>query len=364
MVGGGDAGAGNGGAGDASTVALVGGGLLCIEVAAAIAKHYPGVQPLLLISGSQLMPGFFSWEMSDFYEQSLVAAGVVIEKGVTAERLWGLEEQGEFETLRGDRVFFGPAPRGFTECRGVVLRGRNSRVIHVPARVVLVGIGTVPNSELFRGQLKTSEDGGICVDPHCRAFLEAKAGGANVFAAGDVATYPLALENSRHVRHEHVQNARDMAVVAARNMVGGLLEGEGSGSGELDLMKSYDADGEGQFPLYSPVPGFSSKFLDLSWRFYGIPEGEVVVLGAAEFATTRTFGAFWVRGERVVGAFLEGGTMGQQVAVAQVTRLRPKVFSPRLLKDSQLGDFLEDPGSIEASDESDLSQLLMCCRCV
>ena len=35
----------------------------------------------------------FSWEMSDFYEQSLVAAGVVIEKGVTAERLWGLEEQ-------------------------------------------------------------------------------------------------------------------------------------------------------------------------------------------------------------------------------------------------------------------------------
>ena len=31
--------------------------------------------------------------------------------------------------------------------------------IHVPARVVLVGIGTVPNSELFRGQLKTSEVG-------------------------------------------------------------------------------------------------------------------------------------------------------------------------------------------------------------
>lgn len=44
----------------------------------------------------------------------------------------------------------------------------------------------------------------------------------------------------------------------------------------------------------------------------------MVVLGAADFPTTRTFGAFWVRGERVVGAFLEGGTVEQQVAVAQV----------------------------------------------
>ncbi|CAM9847949.1 unnamed protein product, partial [Laminaria digitata] len=212
-VGSGDAGAGA--AGDANIVALVGGGLLCIEVAAAIVTHYPGVQPLLLMSGSQLMPGFFSQEMSDFYEQSLVTAGVAIEKDVTAERLWGLEEQGKFETLEGSRVNFGPAPRGFTECRGVVLRSKRGRVIHVPARVVLVGIGTVPNSDLFRGQLKISEDGGICVDPHCRVLTPAKAGNATgagkispVFAAGDVATYPLALENSRQVRHEHVQNAR------------------------------------------------------------------------------------------------------------------------------------------------------------
>lgn len=40
-VGSGDAGAGAEGTGDANTVALVGGGLLCIEVAAAIATHYP-----------------------------------------------------------------------------------------------------------------------------------------------------------------------------------------------------------------------------------------------------------------------------------------------------------------------------------
>eukprot|EP00752_Nemacystus_decipiens_P013306 g11786.t1 len=368
----GSAGGGDGG-GDANTVALVGGGLLCMEVAAAIVTHYPGVRPVLLIAGSGFMPGFFSQEMSEFYEARLVEAGVSIEKNVTAERLWGLEEQGEFDTLGGRRVHFGPAPRGFTECRGVVLRNNEDRLIHVPARAVVIGIGSAPNSDLFRGKLEMSEDGGLCVDAQCRALLEpssdadvGKGGVASdlpVFAAGDVASFPLALEGSRRVRHEHIQNARDMAICAARNMVGSSAAGSlVSRAGGAGFKKDYY--GGGELPVYEPVPGFSSRFLGLSWRFYGVAEGEVVVLGAAEFRTTRTFGAFWVRGERVVGAFLEGGTIEQQIAVAQVTRLRPKVFSSRLLKDSQLGDFLEDPGSIEASDETDLSQLLMCCRCV
>ncbi|CAM9117280.1 unnamed protein product [Hapterophycus canaliculatus] len=155
-----------------------------------------------------------------------------------------------------------------------------------------------------------------------------------------------------------------MAVCAARNMVGGSAAGSFvSGTTGKGFMKD-SSEGQ-QLPAYEPLPGFSSRFLGLSWRrFYGVAEGDVVVLGAAEFRTTRTFGAFWVRGERVVGAFLEGGTLEQRIAVAQVTRLRPKVFSARLLKESQLGDFLEDPGSIEAGEDTDLSQLLMCCRCV
>lgn len=36
---------------------------------------------------------FDSQEMSEFYEDRLMEAGVSIEKNVTAERLWGLEEQ-------------------------------------------------------------------------------------------------------------------------------------------------------------------------------------------------------------------------------------------------------------------------------
>ncbi|CAM9331454.1 unnamed protein product [Ectocarpus sp. 8 AP-2014] len=230
---------------------------------------------------------------------------------------------------------------------------------------------------MFRGKLEMSEDGGVLVDAQCRTAVQPPSedgggGGIDVgsaapprpiYAAGDVAAFPLALEGFAPVRHEHIQNARDMAICAARNMVGSSAWGSlVSSTGEAGFQKDYY--GGGELPTYQPVPGFSSRFLGLSWRFYGVAEGEVVVLGAAEFRTTRTFGAFWVRKERVVGAFLEGGTIEQQIAVAQVTRLRPKVFSSQLLGGSQLGDFLEDPGSIEASDETDLSQLLMCCRCV
>ncbi|CAN0049444.1 unnamed protein product [Choristocarpus tenellus] len=93
-----------------------------------------------------------------------------------------------------------------------------------------------------------------------------------------------------------------MAVVAARNMVG---------------MSKGDGDDMDEF-VYHPVPCFYSQFLDLSWMFFGVASGEVVVLGMEDFETTKTMGAFWVREERVVGAFLEGGTSEQQAALAQV----------------------------------------------
>ncbi|CAM9539565.1 unnamed protein product [Discosporangium mesarthrocarpum] len=329
---------------DARTVVLVGGGFVCMEVAGAIATHYPDVHPVLLVGGPHIIPSVFSRDLARFYEDKLVEAGVVIHRNIRAERLWGLEEQGEFETLGGERVIFGPAPRGFTDCRGVVVRNKAGRTVHVPGRVVVVGIGVVPNTKLFRDSLKLSEDGGIVVDPTCRVVSSTRdttgsrgvgEGGARsvisrpVFAAGDVATFPLALEGSKLVRCEHVQNARDMAVVAARNMVGAIK-----------AATSNDLEGDEEF-VYHPVPCFYSQMLNLSWMFFGVASGEVVVLGKEDFETTRTLGAFWVRGERVVGAFLEGGTAEQQAALAQVARLRPKVFTAKTLKETSLGDFLE-----------------------
>lgn len=53
----------------------------------------------------------------------------------------------------------------------------------------------------------------------------------------------------------------------------------------------------------------TQRFLDVSWKFYGFARGEVCVLGMEHFSTTRTFGAFWLSGGRIVGAFLEVSTL-------------------------------------------------------
>lgn len=44
--------------------------------------------------------------------------------------------QGEFETVGGERVHFGPAPRGYTECRGVVIRGDADQLVREWPRAI------------------------------------------------------------------------------------------------------------------------------------------------------------------------------------------------------------------------------------
>lgn len=66
-----------------------------------------------------------------------------------------------------------------------------------------------------------SKDGGVLVDAQCRTAVQPPSedggGGVDVgsgaplrpiYAAGDVAAFPLALEGFAPVRHEHIQNAR------------------------------------------------------------------------------------------------------------------------------------------------------------
>lgn len=59
---------------------------------------------------------------------------------------------------------------------------------------------------------------------------------------------------------------RDMAICAARNMVGNSAAAGGvvSGFGAPGFSKDYY--GGGELPAHEPVPGFSSRFLGLSWR--------------------------------------------------------------------------------------------------
>jgi NADPH-dependent 2,4-dienoyl-CoA reductase/sulfur reductase-like enzyme len=82
----------------------------------------------------------------------------------------------------------------------------------LPADVVVIGIGVIPNTELAEAAGARSSDG-VVVDEYCRSSL------ADFYAAGDVTSHynPIL---GRHIRLESWQNAQNQAVAAVRNMLG------------------------------------------------------------------------------------------------------------------------------------------------
>ena len=154
------------------------------------------------------------------------------------------------------------------------LRGAGGRVTsvlvdgdaEVPADLVVVGIGAVPNTEL-------AEAAGLEVDRGIVTDAALRTSAPDVFAAGDVASsfHPL---YGRHVRVEHWANALNGGPAAARSMLG-------------------------QEVSYDRVPYFFTDQYDLGMECSGLggPDDAVVCRGDVG---AREFIAFWLSGGRVV----------------------------------------------------------------
>lgn len=139
----------------------------------------------------------------------------------------------------------------------------------VPADLVLIGVGAVPNTALAEAAGLELGDG-ILVDAGLRTSA------ADVFAAGDVANayHPVV---QRHVRSEHWANALAAGKVAAGTMLG-------------------------QHAVLDEIPYFYTDQYDLGMELSGYPSlmtgAEIVIRGDL---AAREFIAFWVDDERIVG---------------------------------------------------------------
>ncbi|HEY0935694.1 MAG TPA: FAD-dependent oxidoreductase [Trebonia sp.] len=138
----------------------------------------------------------------------------------------------------------------------------------LPADVVVVGIGAVPNDGLARSA-GLEVDNGVVTDAALRTS------DPNVFAAGDVASSYLPLLG-RHVRVEHWSNALNGGKAAGTSMLGQQVE-------------------------YNRVPYFFSDQYDLGMEYAGLSApgtyDQVVYRGDAD---ALEFIAFWLRGGRLV----------------------------------------------------------------
>jgi 3-phenylpropionate/trans-cinnamate dioxygenase ferredoxin reductase component len=167
-------------AGDGVRAAVVGGGFIGSEIAAALAMN--GCEVTILFPedgiGARLFPAELALFVNDYYR----------DQGVTV--------------LPGEHV---------EEVSGGSLRTKDGTTID--ADVIVAGLGIEPATDLAES-VGLEVDDGIVVDEYGRASRR-----DDVFAAGDVARFPvLALGESRRVEHEDHANTHGQVVGA--NMAG------------------------------------------------------------------------------------------------------------------------------------------------
>ena len=162
---------------------IVGGGYIGLEVASVAIKR--GLTVSVLEMESRILERVTTEQMSAFYHQLHTDEGVNILTSTQAKAFKGSETVES--VVCGDH--------------------------EIPADLVIVGIGILPNTEMAEAAgLETNN--GLVVDEHCRTSNE------HIFAAGDCTNHPNPILN-RRLRLESVPNAMEQGRVAASNMLGG-----------------------------------------------------------------------------------------------------------------------------------------------
>lgn len=170
---------------ESSRVVIIGGGYIGLEAASVLVTRVQSVT--LLETRDRLLARVTGTTISRHFESLHRANGVDVRLQTSVENIEGRE-------------------------------GRVSRVCladgtSIPADLVLVGIGMIPANEPLLAAGARGGDG-VWVDEMCRTSL------ADIYAIGDCALHANTFACGDLVRLESVQNANDMAAVAATHVLG------------------------------------------------------------------------------------------------------------------------------------------------
>ena len=167
----------------ARDVVVIGGGFIGLEAAAVACQL--GKPVTVIEAQSRVMARVVAPPVSEFFRQRHSANGVHIRFGAGVARIIGDASVQAVELADGDRI---------------------------PADLVIVGVGIVPNVRLAREAGLPLGDG-VAVDEHLQTA------DPRVFAIGDCAEFPSRFTGTR-VRLESVQNCVDQAICVARCLAG------------------------------------------------------------------------------------------------------------------------------------------------
>lgn len=212
----------------------------------------------------------------------------VLKRGVPEEIA---EVIGERHRLEGVDIRCGQAIEAVREeADGATVHLADGEVIS--ADLVLIGIGASPNIAL-------AEAAGLAIDNGIAVNERLETSAADIYAAGDCCSFPLALYDGRRVRLESWRNAQDQANLAAANMLGEAAE-------------------------ISAVPWFWSDQYDLTLQIAGLADG-----AASHVRRDLGDGAFILFHLDVSGRLLAASGIGRGNAVARDIRLAEMLIAAR-----------------------------------
>lgn len=263
----------------AGRVVIIGAGYIGLETAASLRKL--GVEVTVLESAERVLQRVTAPEVSAFYARVHCEEGVDIRTGVTISAIEGDDH------VRGVRLADGEL---------------------VPADLVVIGIGVVPNTELAEAA-GLPVDNGIVIDDH------AQTSDPDIVAAGDCTNHHMP-RYDRRLRLESVPSAGEQAKVAAATMCG-------------------------KVKTITALPWFWSDQYELKLQIAGLNDGYDSVVLRGDPAEGRSFACFYFKQGELIAAdcvdrpqefmFSRRG-IGERVAVDPSQLADPETSLTELLK--------------------------------
>ena len=224
---------------NAAQVVVIGGGYIGLEAAAVLTRL--GKRVTLLEAADRVLSRVAAEPLSRFYEAEHRAHGVDLRTGIAVEAILGEDGRASAVRLAGGEL--------------------------LPADLVIVGIGIGAAVGPLIAAGAAGSAGGVDVDAHCRTSL------ADVYAVGDCAAHENVHAGGARIRLESVQNAHDLAVTAAKAILGNPEP-------------------------YEAIPWFWSNQYDLKLQTVGLHHGhdDLIVRGDPG---ARSFSVVYLRDGRV-----------------------------------------------------------------
>jgi 3-phenylpropionate/trans-cinnamate dioxygenase ferredoxin reductase subunit len=220
-------------------VAVIGGGYIGLEAASVLIKLGRAVALIEMLP--RILSRVAGPDISAFFEHTHSAHGVDVRTSTAIEAIEG--HQGRVSAVR--------------------LAGGES----IPAQLVIVGVGIVPNIEPLAAAGAICSNG-VHVDEYCRTSLP------DTYAIGDCAAHHNRFAGGERIRLESVQNANDQAATAVKALCG-------------------------QPTPYAAVPWFWSDQYDVKLQTVGLSLGHDTAVTRGD-PTSRSFAVAYLKQDRLV----------------------------------------------------------------